>query len=210
MSAPRYGPDSSLEQEGDLQGALGGSRPWVRLDAYDQSWYKPGRSKGTILLWWLLQAMIFPLTPHASHAPRCWLLRQFGATVGKGVVIRPTARFTYPWNVTIGDHSWIGDDVVLYSLEQITIGEHCVISQKSYLCTGSHDIHDPRFGLVVAPVVIQNGAWIATDCFVAPGVTVGANSVVGARSSVFKSLPPGQVCYGNPCRAVAPRRMVND
>ncbi|MFQ4138325.1 hormogonium polysaccharide biosynthesis acetyltransferase HpsU [Nodosilinea sp. PGN35] len=189
--------------------APGDDRPWVRLDTYDQSWYQPGRSKGVILLWWLLQAVVFPLTPHASHGPRRWLLRQFGATVGRGVVIRPTARFTYPWNVTIGDHSWIGDDVVLYSLAPITIGQHCVISQKSYLCTGSHDIRDPRFGLLVAPVVIENGAWVATDCFVAPGVTVGANSVVGARSSVFKSLPSGQICLGNPCRAVAPRQMGN-
>jgi putative colanic acid biosynthesis acetyltransferase WcaF len=184
---------------------LGADRPWVRLDTYDQSWYSPGRSKGIILLWWLLQAVIFPLTPHACHAPRRWLLRRFGATIGQGVVIRPTARFTYPWNVTIGDHSWIGDDVVFYSLASICLGQHCVVSQKSYLCTGSHNLQDPQFGLVVAPVVIGNGAWVATDCFIAPGVTVGANSVVGARSSVFKSLPPGQVCSGNPCRAVAPR-----
>ena len=187
--------------------AGGGDAPWVRLDTYDQSGYDPGRSKVVILLWWLLQAVIFPLTPHASHGPRRWLLRRFGARVGAGVVIRPTARVTYPWHVAIGDHSWIGDDVVLYSLGQITIGAHCVISQKSYLCTGSHDIAAPNFTLQVAPVVIGNGAWVATDCFVAPGVTVGANSVVGARSSVFKSLPPGQICYGNPCRPVAPRQM---
>lgn len=184
--------------------------PWVRLDAYDQSGYRPGRSKLVIMVWWLLQAVIFPLTPHASHGPRCWLLRRFGARIGKGVVIRPTARFTFPWHVSLGDHSWIGDDVVLYSLAPITVGQHCVISQKSYLCTGSHDIQDPQFGLIVAPVVIENGAWVATDCFVAPGVTVGANSVVGARSSVFKSLPPGHLCYGNPCRPVAPRRMAKE
>jgi putative colanic acid biosynthesis acetyltransferase WcaF len=179
--------------------------PWVRLDAYDPSGFDSGRSKVIILLWWLLQAVVFPLTLHASHGPRCWLLRRFGATVGKGVVIRSTARFTYPWRVTIGDYSWIGDNVVLYSLAPITIGQHCVISQKSYLCTGSHDISDRHFGLQVAPITIENGVWIATDCFIAPGVTVGSNSVVGARSTVFKSLPPGQLCYGNPCRAKAPR-----
>jgi putative colanic acid biosynthesis acetyltransferase WcaF len=180
---------------------------WVHLDTYDQSWYNPGRPKGVILLWWLLQAVVFPLTLHAHHAPRRWLLRRFGAKVGQGVVIRPTARVTYPWYITLGDHSWIGDDVVLYSLAPITIGDHCVVSQKSYLCTGSHDIHDPRFGLQVAPITLEPGVWVATDCFIAPGVTVGANSVVGARSSVFKSLPAGQICYGNPCRAMAPRVM---
>jgi putative colanic acid biosynthesis acetyltransferase WcaF len=182
-------------------------KPWVQLDVYDQTWYHPGRPKAVILLWWFLQAVIFPLTLHAHHAPRRWLLRRFGATLGRGVVIRPTARFTYPWHVTIGDHSWIGDDVVLYSLAPITLGQHCVVSQKSYLCTGSHRIDDPHFGLEVAPITVENGAWVATDCFIAPGVTVGANTVVGARSSVFKSLPAGQICYGNPCRAVAPRSM---
>ncbi|HAZ45693.1 MAG TPA: colanic acid biosynthesis acetyltransferase WcaF, partial [Cyanobacteria bacterium UBA11371] len=121
--------------------------------------------------------------------------------------IRPTARFTYPWKVEIGDYSWIGDDVVFYSLDQIQIGKHCVISQKSYLCTGSHDASDRAFGLKVAPIAIGNGAWVATDCFIAPGVQIGANTVVGARSSVFRSLPPGQVCWGTPCRPQSPRKM---
>lgn len=183
------------------------TKPWVQLNTYDQSWYDPGRSKGVILWWWLLQGVIFPLTLHGHHAPRRWLLRQFGATVGKGVMIRPTARFTYPWKITIGDYSWIGDDVVLYSLGPITIGDHCVVSQNSYICTGSHDVGDPQFGLQVAPVVLENGVWVAADCFLAPGVTVGANSVVGVRSTVFQSLPPGHICYGNPCRAVQPRVM---
>jgi putative colanic acid biosynthesis acetyltransferase WcaF len=183
----------------------GGEPAWVRLDTYDQAGYHPGRSKGMIMLWWLVQAVVFPLTLHAHHGPRRWLLRRFGARIGTGVVIRPTARFTYPWQVTIGDHSWIGDDVVFYSLAPITVGQHCVISQRSYLCTGSHNIGHPRFTLQVAPVVIENGVWIATDCFIAPGVTVGANTVVGARSGVFRSLPPGHLCYGNPCRPRAPR-----
>ncbi len=191
----------------DLLPAAPGDRPWVRLDTYDQRGYHPGRSKVMVLLWWFLQAVIFPVTLHAHHGPRRWLLRLFGAKVGQGVVIRPTARFTYPWHVTLGDHSWVGDDVVLYSLAPITVGDHCVISQRSYLCTGSHDINDPRFGLVVKPVTIENGVWLASDCFVSPGVIVGANSVVGARSSVYRSLPAGYVCFGNPCRPVAPRTL---
>lgn len=128
------------------------------------------------------------------------MLRWFGAKIGQGVVIRPTARFTYPWKIEIGDYSWIGDDVVLYSLDRIKIGQHCVISQKSYLCTGSHDIQDPTFRLITAPITIGNGVWLATDCFVAPGVEIGANTVVGARSSVFRSLPAATVCWGTPAR----------
>jgi putative colanic acid biosynthesis acetyltransferase WcaF len=174
--------------------------PLVDLRRYDQSWFDRGRPGWFILLWWLVQAVIFPLTLHSAHGMRRWLLRQFGATIGAGVAIRPTARFTYPWKVTIGDYSWIGDDVVLYSLDAIRIGSHCVISQETYLCTGSHDSHDPTFNLQTGPITIGNGAWIAADCFVGPNVAIGANALVGARSSVFSNLPEQQVCWGTPCK----------
>ena len=175
-------------------------QPFVNLRQYDQSWFDRGRASWYILLWWLVQAIAFPLTPHPCSSWRCTLLRLFGAKIGKGVLIRPTARFTYPWKVSIGDYSWIGDDVVLYSLDEIHIGEHCVVSQKSYLCTGNHDIHDPAFGLKTAKITIGNGVWIATDSFIGPGVEIGANAVIGARSSVFSNIPHGQVCWGTPCR----------
>ncbi|MBW4445437.1 MAG: hormogonium polysaccharide biosynthesis acetyltransferase HpsU [Spirirestis rafaelensis WJT71-NPBG6] len=176
------------------------AEPFVDLRKYDQSWFDRGRPGWYILFWWFVQAIAFPLTPQPLSNLRCAILRLFGAKVGKGVLIRPTARFTYPWKVTIGDYSWIGDDVVLYSLDEIHIGSHCVISQKSYLCTGTHDIKDPAFGLKTAIITIGNGAWVTTDCFVAPGVTIGANAVIGARSTVLSDIPAGQVSWGNPCR----------
>jgi putative colanic acid biosynthesis acetyltransferase WcaF len=180
---------------------------WVDLRCYDQSWFDRGRPGWYILLWWLVQAIAFPLTPHFFQSARVVLLRFFGARIGQGVIIRPTARFTYPWKVCIGDYSWIGDDVVLYSLDEITIGEHCVISQKCYLCTGSHDLQDPAFGLQTAAIAIGNGAWVAADCFVGPGVKIGANAVIGARSNVLANVPHQQVCWGNPCRSRYPRTM---
>jgi putative colanic acid biosynthesis acetyltransferase WcaF len=176
------------------------AKPLVDLRKYDQSSFDRGRPGWYVLLWWLVQGVTFPLTPHPFNSVRCVLLRLFGARIGKRVLIRPTARFTYPWKVQIGDDCWIGDDVVFYSLDRIQVGEHCVISQKTYLCTGSHDSQDPNFGLVTAPIAIGNGVWIATDCFVAAGVQIGANALVGARSSVFSSLPAQQVCWGTPCR----------
>jgi putative colanic acid biosynthesis acetyltransferase WcaF len=174
--------------------------PLVDLRQYDSSKYDRGRPGWFVLLWWLVQAIAFPLSPHTFNGFRKWLLQRFGAKIGTGVIIRPTARFTYPWKVEIGDYSWIGDDVVFYSLDRICIGSHCVISQKCYLCTGSHDIQDSGFGLITASIAIGNGVWIATDCFIAPGVQIGANAVVGARSSVFSHLPAQQVCWGTPAR----------
>lgn len=173
--------------------------PLVDLRLYHQTGFDRGRPGWYVLLWWLLQAIVFPITPHSFHVGRIALLRLFGAQIGRGVMIRPTARFTYPWKVKVGNYSWIGDDVVLYSLDRIEIGEHCIISQQSYLCTGSHDMSDRAFGLITAPIQIGNGAWIATNCFVAPGVQIGANAVIGACSNVLKNMPEQQVCWGNPC-----------
>lgn len=175
------------------------------LTKYDQSWFDRGRPGWYILLWWLVQGVLFPFSLHPCNGFRGWLLKLFGAKIGKGVVIRPTARFTYPWKITIGNYSWIGDDVVLYSLDRIAIGSNCVISQKSYLCTGSHDLRDIAFKLITAPIIIGDGVWIAADCFIAPGVSIGQDVVVGARSSVFKDQPAGQVCWGNPCQPKYPR-----
>ncbi|MEO1400891.1 MAG: hormogonium polysaccharide biosynthesis acetyltransferase HpsU [Cyanobacteria bacterium J06635_1] len=182
-----------------------GATPLIDLSQYHQPGYEVGRPKWLILIWWLAQAVVFPLTLHAAHGPRRALLRLFGAKIGKAVMIRPTARFTYPWKVEIGDYSWVGDDVVFYSLAPIRLGQHCVVSQKTYLCTGSHDVTDPRFALMTAPITLGNGAWVATDCFVGPGVTIGANTVIGARSSVFSDMPPQQICLGTPCRPCRPR-----
>jgi putative colanic acid biosynthesis acetyltransferase WcaF len=181
------------------------AEPFIDLRQYDQSWFDRGRPGWFILLWWLVQAIAFPLSLHNAHGFRCALLRLFGAKIGTGVKIRPTARFTYPWKVEIGDYSWIGDDAILYSLDRITIGTHCVISQECYLCTGSHDPDRKAFNLVTAPLAIGNGVWIAADCFLAPGVKIGANAVIGARSSVFNDIPEQQVAWGSPCRPQYPR-----
>jgi putative colanic acid biosynthesis acetyltransferase WcaF len=184
--------------------------PLADLSTYNQSTFDRGRPGWFVLLWWLIQAIAFPLTPHVMNGARAGLLRLFGADIGQGVIIRPTARFTFPWKVKIGDYSWIGDDVVFYSLDRIDVGQHCVISQKSYLCTGSHAIDDPTFCLKTAPIAIGNGVWVATDCFIAPGVRIGANAVIGVRSSVLKDIPHQQVCWGNPCQPRYRRSLTNE
>lgn len=183
------------------------AKPFVNLRNYQGSSYDRGRPSLVIMLWWLVQAIAFPLSLHNFNNFRCWLLRLFGAKIGQGVVIRPTARFTYPWKVAIGDYSWIGDDVVFYSIDRIEIGCHTVISQKSYLCTASHDFCDSSFPTTISPIRIGNGTWVATDCFIAPGITIGANAVIGARSNVFRDIPQQQVAWGSPCIVRYPRPM---
>ena len=158
-----------------------------------------------VQLWWIVESTLFGLSPQIAYGWRRWLLRLFGARVGTGAQVRASVRFTYPWKVEIGDHAWIGDDVVLYSLGEIVIGSNTVISQRCYICTGSHNFSQPDFPIYAKPVRIGAEAWLATDVFVAPGVTVGQGAVVGARSSVFKDLPTMTICYGSPARPVRAR-----
>ena len=161
-----------------------------------------GKNGFIVQLWWLVQSTFFACSPQFMYGWRRFLLRCFGCKVGRNCIIRPTVRITYPWKVVIGDNSWIGDNTELYSLGEISIGKNSVISQKSYICTGSHNYLKDSFDIFSTPVSIGDGVWIATDVYVAPGVTIGNNAVVGARSSVFKDLPENSICFGSPAHVV--------
>jgi len=121
---------------------------------------------------------------------RVVLLRLFGSAVGNSVVIRHRVRVLWPWKLTIGDHSWIGEGAWLLNLEPISIGRNVCISQEVLLCTGSHDRTDRRFRYDNGPIRICDDSWIATQALVLRGVTIGQNSVVGARAVVSRSTPP--------------------
>jgi len=178
----------------------------VRLDLYRQPTnYSRDRNPLFILLWWLVQATFFRLSIHNMYKWRNWLLRRFGARIGYGVKIRASAKFTYPWKVTIGDHSWVGDHAYFYSLDEIVIGSHCCISQNTYLCTGSHKVNDPAFNLVTQPIKIEDGAWVASDVFVFPGITIHEMGVAAARSTVMRDIPSNEIHGGYPARFIKTR-----
>lgn len=138
---------------------------------------------------------------------RAWLLRRFGAQVGHSTIIRPTVTITYPWKVSIGDHAWIGDDAVLYSLGPIRVGAHAVVSQGAYLCAGDHDYQALSFPIRGPAVVIQDEVWVASGAFIGPGVTIGQGAVIAARSTVLNDMPSGMVCAGHPCQPKKAREM---
>lgn len=164
-----------------------------------------GRNPIYVQFWWLVQSTFFSLSPQFMYAWRRWLLRKFGADIGKGVLIRPSAKFTYPWKVTVGDNSWIGDNVDIYSLGYITIGKNSIISQKSYLCSGTHNYHLETFDIEAKSINIGDSVWVATDVFIAPGVTINNSAVIGARSSVFSDIEANTVCMGCPAKPVKKR-----
>jgi putative colanic acid biosynthesis acetyltransferase WcaF len=185
-------------------------RKYQRMDQFQVPAGFRGRSKLYVQIWWLVQATLFALSPQLMYGWRSWLLRRFGAHIGVGTIIRPSVKTPYPWKLTIGDYCHIGDEVHLYTYGEIEIGDCVVISQRSYVCTGTHDHTSPAFDLYAKKVVIGPEVWLATDVFVAPGVTIGQGTVVGARSSVFHDLPPGTIAVGTPARVIAERKMKAD
>lgn len=164
-----------------------------------------GRPATIVVLWWLVDALLFRPSPAPLYGWRRFLLRLFGARIGRGARIKPTVRITYPWKVAIGDHCWVGQRVELYSLGPITIGNNVCVSQDSYLCTGFHDRRDVAFAIDARPIVVEDEAWVASQAFVMPGVTIGRGAVVGVRSLVLKDVPAGMVVGGQPARPLGPR-----
>ena len=145
-----------------------------------------------------MQGTQFAWSPQFAYGWRRFLLRAFGARVGRRVIVRPTARITYPWKVEIGDYSWVGDHAELYSLGPIRIGANSVISQRAYLCAATHDYRSLDFAILSPPIHVGDQVWIATDVFVAPGISIGDGAVIGARSSVFHDIGPGEIAFGSP------------
>ncbi|WP_318152488.1 WcaF family extracellular polysaccharide biosynthesis acetyltransferase [Halomonas sp. M4R1S46] len=176
-----------------------------RLDLFKLPPGFRGRSAFWCQLWWVVQSCLFSTSPQFMYAWRVFLLRIFGAKIGKKVIIRPTVRVTYPWKLMIGDNSWVGDNVELYNLGDIVIGKNSVISQRSYLCTGSHDETKIDFAIYQRPIVIKDSVWVAADVFISPGVIVNENSVIGARSSVFHDVKSGYIYMGTPARPIKVR-----
>jgi putative colanic acid biosynthesis acetyltransferase WcaF len=156
-----------------------------------------GYDKGRPVLWQAVWFAAMNLVFSAWWLParfRPAILRAFGASVGEGVLIRHRVRVLWPWKLTIGDNCWIGEGAWLLNLEPITIEHDACISQEAFLCTGSHDHHDPAFEFVNAPITVGAGAWVAARAVVLRGSTLAPGEVVAAgavrsRSAERRVLP---------------------
>lgn len=184
-------------------------RGTVDLSRFDNSWYSPGRGYLIRSIWHFVNALFLqnPLNPSSGIKTR--LLRLFGAKIGSGVVLKPSINVKYPWNLTIGNNTWIGEHAWLDSLAPIYIGANACISQGAYFCTGNHDWSDPAFGLVVKPIIIEDGAWVGARATVLPGVTIKSHSIVAAGTVIAKDTEPYMIYSGNPALPVKERKILS-
>ena len=162
------------------------------------------------LAWKIVYNIFFKYSPTPLHCWRSFLLRLFGAKIGKGCHIYPKAKVWAPWNLVMKDYAGIANDVTCYNMAKVELGYKAVISQGVNLCTGTHDYESPNFQLVAKPIKIGDKAWVSAEAFVHPGVTIGEGAVIGARSVVTKDMPAWMVCAGVPCKAIKERKIRNE
>lgn len=160
------------------------------------------------VLWGAVKPL-FHFSPRIFFGWRSFLLRLFGAKIGKNVHVYNSATIYMPWNFEIGDWSGIGEYAYIYNLGKITIGSNTTISQRAHLCAGTHDYNSPDLPLLKPAIVIDDQAWICADAFVGPGVHVGEGAIVAARAVAVKNVEPWDIVAGNPARVIKKRDLKN-
>lgn len=178
----------------------------MRLDVQAARSSRPYRRReylGRVL--WGMAMPLFRFSPRILFGWRCFLLRCFGAKVGRAVHVDPSARIEIPWNLDIGDGAAIGAHTWIYSLGPVRIGPRATVSHRAHLCAGTHDYADPALPLQRIGLTIGADAWVCSDAFVGPGASVGEGAVVGAAAVAMRDVPPWTVVAGNPARFVKTR-----
>lgn len=175
------------------------------LSKYDNSWYQPG---GTLkrTLWLVINAVFFNNGLALLNSLKILLLKGFGAKVGVGVVIKPSVSIKYPWFLSIGNHVWIGENVWIDNLTDVTIGNNVCLSQGVLLLTGNHNYTQPTFDLMVGKIVLEDGVWLGAQSVVCPGVTCKSHAVLSVGSVASKNLEAFSIYQGNPALKVRERR----
>ena len=165
------------------------------------------KNKTARKFWQILSLFLFrPFSGKLFNKWRIFILRCFGAKIGRGSVVYASAKIPAPWNLQLGDVSCIGPHVELH-IDKVIIGSKVTISQRTYLCGGSHDISKLNIPFISAPIIIEDFAWIAAEAFIMMGVTIGQGAIVGARAAVFKDVVPWTIVGGNPAKFIKKREI---
>ena len=179
----------------------------MQLNLYSNKEFNRGRSVLIETLWLISQWLfISSWIPGSLH--RVLFLKLFGAKIGENVVIKPGLRVKFPWRLSIGNNVWIGESCWLDNLDNITVGNHCCVSQGVYICTGNHDWTSPQFALLHAPVILEDQSWLGAMSVVAPGVRVGEGAILTMGSVAVKDLAAWEIYSGNPAQAIR-KRVIN-
>ena len=162
------------------------------LNKYSSKDFSRGRSRGVELLWLMISGFfISSWLPGSSW--RVFTLSIFGARIGRSVVIKPGLVVKFPWRLSVGDHSWLGERLWVDNLGEVVIHSNVCISQGVYLCTGSHDWAEEKFDLIVRPIEIKSHAWICAMAVIGPGVCINEGAIVALGAIAVKDVLPWMI-----------------
>jgi putative colanic acid biosynthesis acetyltransferase WcaF len=180
----------------------------VNNASFNNDWYDVGRSRLVTILWYFTNILFFinPLNPISSL--KVFLLRLFGAKIGKGVLIKPCVNIKYPWKLSIDDYSWIGENVWIDNLNDVSIGKNVCISQGAMLLTGNHNYKKTTFDLMIGTITLEEGSWIGAKSLVGPNVVCKSHSILAINSVAAQDLEPYTIYQGNPAQKVR-QRIIN-
>jgi putative colanic acid biosynthesis acetyltransferase WcaF len=166
-------------------------------------------SKGELFrrVLWGFGRILFRFSPRPCFGWRRFVLRCFGAKIGAHVNLYPSTWVYFPWNLTVGDWSAIGEQAFVYNLGPVTLGKKVTVSHRAQLCAGTHDYTQPDLPLLKPPIVINDQAWVCADAFIGPGVTVEQGAIVGARAVVMKNVGAWSIVAGNPAKVIKQRQI---
>ena len=176
----------------------------VRLDRYSMGAYQHGSAFKRVL-WYVVSICFFRSAIPWPYVFKAFLLRRFGARVGKGLLVKPSVNIKYPWCLVTGNHVWIGEGTWIDNLVDVLIGNNVCISQGVHILTGNHDYKKPSFDLRVSEVVLEDGVWVGAGCLVCPGAVMRSHAVLLAGGVIFKEAMPYTVYNGNPAAPVRDR-----
>ncbi len=168
----------------------------------------PMKYKLKNMVWKFVNKTLFRFTPPyftIFRKYRILLVRFFGGKIDWNASLHPTATIDYPWNLSVGTKSSLGENCWVYAMASIKIGDSSCIGKDVYLLTGSHNIGSSTFDLITKPISIGDGCWIATASIILPGTQIGDYSVVAASSVVAKDVDNNTVVGGNPAKFIKPR-----
>lgn len=174
------------------------------LSKFNNDWYQPG-SKIKILLWFFFNAFFLKNKYNPSSGIKKTVLKLFGAKIGKGVVLKPSISVKYPWKLIIGDFTWIGENVWIDNLDQVTIGNNVCISQGALLLCGNHNYKKSKFDLMIGSIILEDGVWIGAKSIVTQNVTCKTHSVLAVQSVCSSDLEANSIYKGNPAVKIKDR-----
>ncbi|HAF28012.1 MAG TPA: colanic acid biosynthesis acetyltransferase WcaF [Bacteroidales bacterium] len=181
----------------------------VDLSKYNVGNYSTGKGIGVNLVWYFVNYFIFRSYLFPIYSLKRFLLRIFGAKLGKGIVIKPGVNIKYPWLLEIDNYVWIGEGVWIDNLSSISIGSNVCISQGAMLLTGNHNYKKVSFDLMPGTIIIQDGVWVGAKSIVCPNVTCKTHSVLSVNSVAVSNLEPYSIYQGNPAIKIRDRIIEN-